>query len=210
MNSMFTVNNVPLATSQLAIAHKLAKAFGHDWGHHYNPENRSTPARIKAQVLEAMKDYPKVGIAGPTQTSNGTITHVSGSGRVRWTVDRMGIVNFEVWRKNGKVLSVCFNTEAETAVFMHAEGYGLRHAAELRRAWIALLGEPKANGMEKLLFSSKVAALLKLVREWRLAVFITEKMEPSQERDEKLLSQRSILNSLERDLLAADPVPASS
>lgn len=92
---------------QLEVAHRLAIAFGHEWGAYPVPEYQEysevTPDVIRAW-MEATSSNSMPGIRAPFQEADGCLSHESGTGRLFWKIDAHGRMSFEISRPQGVAL----------------------------------------------------------------------------------------------------------
>lgn len=94
---------------QLAIAQRLAAAFGHEWATVLSPVEEDGPRRWNAASIAAYVEehsgHYYAGIRCPHYLDS-VITHTTGTGRTAWEVTPGGTVNIVINRPEGTVLEL--------------------------------------------------------------------------------------------------------
>lgn len=142
-----------LTVQQLAAAHKLARWHGHLWATVLEVAELPTTADgIRAAVRAAHGDdigifYPDVqAYEYDGEPAVVFVTHTTGSGRLRWTVNSDGDTEITVSRPDGDLFNFCVNFGSDTPAFVFINdlaketGIGQRHVDAAAKAISALTG----------------------------------------------------------------------
>lgn len=153
---MTLTTTTALTPAAVTAAHRLARAYGHTWGHLDLHEVLAlpalTPEAIERASMARLSEGPAGwGITAPTPDEYGDLVHTTGSGRLSWRIEPSGdayvrvsrpgdLVVFAVSIRDGQIVPDEW-TRTELAATRS------RHLWAAREAVTALLGEA-AGGEE--------------------------------------------------------------
>ena len=132
---------IKIPAAQLAVAHRLACRYGHEWGGTVNEGESLSRAEIMARVQMARSDdwQPhEAGISAPS-LDDANIVHMTMTGRLTWEVTPNGTAHLSIYRPIGCVLwAICYEdiplVDAENRPFHE------RHVDALHCALMAVYG----------------------------------------------------------------------
>lgn len=124
--------------AQIAAAHAVASAHGHGWASAYTPDGAPVSLEGIARVtFDDNPDWP--GITPMAGEDGRTLVHVTGTGRLSWSVAADGGVTICVCRPRGTALTVRVRAGARTCAAEYGPATALlRHWTTAQKAVRAL------------------------------------------------------------------------